>query len=291
MDNEKWFKCYVRACREDENGNADPKGRITFPERFDENSLAQLQASLGPYMFSCLYLNAPMSSADMVFRPEWIKQYEEEPYNLEIFTLVDPAGDATQQTGDSDYNVVMTTGKHRSSGRIYVLDYWRKRANPKEVVDELFRQEAAWHPIKTGVESVAYQNTFIFWTKEEMAHRNHYFLIEPVKHGRTSKEARIRGLQPLFANGQVLIRTWMTGLSDELKVFPLGAHDDLIDCLAMGLYFWGTVAPNRRREWTNPADDTLLFDRAVEEIQARQRQQVFNNPVFTVLESAPFEYN
>jgi hypothetical protein len=83
----------------------------------------------------------------------------------------------------------------------------------------------------------------------------------------------------------------MTGLSDELKVFPLGAHDDLIDCLAMGLYFWGTVAPNRRREWTNPADDTLLFDRAVEEIQARQRQQVFNNPVFTVLESAPFEYN
>jgi predicted phage terminase large subunit-like protein len=289
MDNEKWFKCYIRACRENDEGKADPKGKLTFPERFDDQALSQLEQSMGPYMFSCLYLNAPMASADMVFRIDWIQYFEEEPYGLEVYTHVDLAGDASLQKGtDNDYNVVMTTGKHRGTGRIYVLHYWRKRTNPGEVVDEIFRQEKVYNPRKVVVESVGYQNTLIYWLNEEMAKQKHYFLVEDIKHGRTSKEARIRGLQPLFAAGHVYLRNWMTPLADELKVFPLGAHDDLIDCLAMGLSLWGVLSPPKRLK-TQENDDYLSFDRAVEEIYSRKKRAANNSPVLDLEESPSLE--
>jgi hypothetical protein len=52
---------------------------------------------------------------------------------------------------------------------------------------------------------------------------------------REVKEARIRGLQPLFEQGLIEIRRDMSDFVDELLSFPRGKHDDLIDSLGLAL--------------------------------------------------------
>jgi hypothetical protein len=49
------------------------------------------------------------------------------------------------------------------------------------------------------------------------------------------KNARIRGLQPLFEQGLIEIRKDMTDFVDELLSFPRGKHDDLIDSLSLAI--------------------------------------------------------
>lgn len=271
-ENEVHYNSYVRSCREDESGASSPQGAVVYPERFSETVLQQLEAALGPYMFSCLYYNLPMRASDMIFKPEWFKYYEEHPHRLEIFTTVDVAGDPETQKGkDTDYNVICTTGKDTKSGRIYVLHYWRGRANPGEVLEELFRVVKAWKPLKVGIESIAYQSTFQYWCKERMRQTETFFLVEGISHGKTAKNLRIQGLQPIFSSGTIVLRSWMTSLTNELLAFPLGSHDDLADCLAMQQSFWSMTRAKEvpKAESTH---DVMSLDHAIEDILGKRNE-------------------
>ncbi|MEZ4812502.1 MAG: hypothetical protein R2883_03300 [Caldisericia bacterium] len=53
--------------------------------------------------------------------------------------------------------------------------------------------------------------------------------IVPISHSRTSKQERIRTLQPLFEEGKVYIGAGHKAFKDELLEFPKGSHDDRID--------------------------------------------------------------
>ena len=74
-----------------------------------------------------------------------------------------------------------------------------------------------------------------------MNKRNLWLPLKEVKPQLRTKETRIRGLQPLYANQKVFHNKAMANtvyLEDELLRFPLGKHDDIIDALAYGLDFW-----------------------------------------------------
>jgi predicted phage terminase large subunit-like protein len=275
--NEPYYTSYVRSCKETD-GQPDPKGVLTFPERFDETTLASLEISMGPYLFSCLYLNTPLASEMMIFRKEWFKYYESLPYsrNTVFYCAVDLAGDPKVNKGKSgDYNVVMTTAKDLETGIIYVVDYWRKRANPGEVINEIFRQYNLYKFVKLGIEAIAYQGTLCYWVEERRRKMpDVYFTIEPVTYGNRSKEARVRGLQPLFAAGNILLRTWMSELCTQLETFPLGAHDDIADTLAEHLILWTATRTARRKDPKDPNTyDELSLDRALVEMERRHSHE------------------
>jgi len=262
-EKEPFYKSYELNA-EDEDGN--PR----YPTRFPREVLNRLQASMGPYMYSCLYMNAPMRGSDMVFKPGWVHYYETEPRDLMVYTTIDVAGDpALIKKANPDYNVVITCGKHLYGEGIYVLDYWRRRANPGEVIDEVFRQVRKWHSIKVGVEAVAYQSTLLYWLREKMKEEDFHFLIEGITHGRKAKEARIQGLQPIMANGQLLMRPWMKELVNELLAFPLGAFDDIIDALSIQLVFWQLTKTRAQVRQEQQASDPLSLIHALNELNAR----------------------
>lgn len=269
---ETYYESYIRACREDKDGKSSPTGEVTYPERFSAGTLEKLELALGPYMYACLYLNNPLRSSDMIFKTAWFKFYADEPKQLSIYTTVDLAGDPEKSKGtDTDYNVILTTGKDLKTGRIYVLSYWRRRANPGEVLDELFSQVKAWKPIKVGIETIAYQNTFEYWVIERMRKENFFFTIEPITHGKVSKNARIQGLQPIFASGTILLRPHMQSLQQELEAFPLGAHDDLADCLSMQQKFWQLTAMVRKVIPQEDEFSTLTLDGLLSEIAENKK--------------------
>lgn len=248
-DTDDTFLLYERACREDDQGLADEKGRITYPERFNEEVLRGLWNSLGPYLASCLYLNRPITSGDQQFLPEWIKYYNIPPRNcdLAIFTTVDPAGDPEESKGDPDYNVVLTAGKNMSTGDGYVLKYDRVKCSPGELVNIIFRHVAEFSPIKVGLETVQYQKSIKYWLQERMRKQNSFFVIESLTHSKRSKNARILGLQPLFANGVIFVKPHMKDLVTELLSFPRGANDDIIDALASQLELWKNVSVKKSK--------------------------------------------
>jgi predicted phage terminase large subunit-like protein len=268
-ENEPSFVAYERAVRETD-GQPDENGRIVYPQRFDAEVLAQLAASMGPYLFSCLYMNKPMRSKDMVFQLDWFSYYDTEPRDLITYTTVDLSGDPEDSKGTPDFNVVMTCGKDLTRGNIYVLDYWRGRCNPSEVIDQVFRHVRKWHPVKVGVEAVAYQRSMCYWIKERMRKDGSYFFVEPITPGRTHKNQRIQQLQPLVHAGVLKFRHHHQELVSELLSFPLAKNDDLGDTLAMQLPMWAqthSAEEARRME----ANDPFTLEGLIDELRSRTK--------------------
>jgi predicted phage terminase large subunit-like protein len=274
MVHEPEYKVTTRACRENEKGEPDFRGKLTYPERFDDEVLALTERRMGPYMFSCLYMNTPVRREDMAFKPEWFIDYDMPPApdRLAVYTTIDPATDpALSKTNDTDYSVVMTCGKDLTTGLIYVLDYFRKKCNPGEMCEAIFRHYDMWHPLIVGYEDVAYQKSIHYWLKEMMKKCGKYFILEPLKLSRMkdAKETRIAGLQPLFANGIIHTRPHMVDLKSELLKFPLGAHDDLPDALSMQTVLW-RITKTASYYKSNPADQPFTLENAMASIKRRK---------------------
>ena len=268
-DNEPHYKGYFRACRENDEGKPDAKGHLTYPERFDVDVLRDLESSLGPYMFSCLYYNLPVRSEDMTFHPEWIRYFDTEPKSLLCYTTVDPAGDPEDSTGPSDFTAVVTCGKNIYTGLVYVLEVSRERCSPGRLLSLLFDHVKRWSPVIAGVESVQYQKSLLYWARERMRKENCYFLIEPIRNNRMSKNARIRGLQPMLAAGSLLFRPHMTELVKELLSFPLGEYDDVIDALSMQLELWASTTSVEQEKGKVWARDPMSVDCAIDELKEK----------------------
>jgi len=268
-----YYKFYTRSCRESFDGKPDAKGLITYPERFNEQVLKELEAALGPYLFSCLYYNIPVRSEDMLFKLSWINYYQIPPMNLVTFTTVDPATDPEESKGDDiDYSVVLTTGKDLETGSIYVLDYDRKRCSPAELIALIFAHVIKWKPVKVGIESVAYQKSLLYWIKERMRVANTFFLVEGINDNKTSKNARIVGLQPVFASSSIYLREHMHDLVSELMSFPLGAHDDVIDALAMQTEMWFATKVKEQKK-VEQFDDPMSVEGAISSFRKARRME------------------
>lgn len=271
QENEPFYASLERACRETD-GVPDPDGQVTYPERFDSEVLDQLAISMGPYLFSCLYMNAPMRSSDMLFCIEWFKYYSNAPTNhLDIYTTVDPAGDPEETKGEPDYNVVMTCGKHRYSGQIYVLEYFREKCNPGELIHAIFNHVRKYKPLKVAVETNQYQKSLKYWIRERQKKERLYFAVEGITHTKRSKNHRIQGLQPVFASGMISMREHHKELESELLAFPLGKNDDLADALSMQTGLWALTSTLSKPEDNDVSEDPFNVDAVIKEALKAQK--------------------
>jgi len=228
---------------------------------------------MGPYLFSCLYMNLPMRSGDMLFDIEWFKYFENPPRNLMVYTTVDPAGDPEDSKGDPDYNVVMTCGKHMYTGRIYVLEYFRAKCNPGDLIHAIFRHVKKYKPIKVMIEAVAYQKALQYFVRERMKKERLYFSVEGIIHNRRSKNSRISGLQPVFASGNIFLREHHKELESELLAFPLGKNDDLADALSMQLGLWALTSTLTKSDPDKLSDDPFNLESILAEVDQEQKKK------------------
>lgn len=225
----------------EKNGEAatlEEGGTPTWPERFSITVLREIERQEGPYMFACLYLGKPTAAINQVFQRSWIRYRDRQPKGCYTCTTVDLASAEKEETSDPDFNVILTSAIEPKSGIITVLEYTRERMNPSAVVDCVFQHHARHHPIKTRIEAIGYQRTFVHWVKQRMKRGSTQFVVEEIKSHKGSKVDRIRGLQPYFSAELVHIKPGMVELEQELLAFPKGAHDDVIDALSMQIPFW-----------------------------------------------------
>lgn len=268
----KDYKVLSRAVKEDKFGNSSRDGELVWPERFDEAVLSQLESDLGPYMTASLYYNQPQAAVNQVFKRDWIRYYLSKPDGLVCCTSVDPAPSDKEEASDPDYSVVMTTGVNPIDGRIYVLDYFRGRVNPGELIRIIFDHYRIYSPVVVKVESIAYQRTLAYWINRKQESLRLFFTVEEIRSARASKVDRIRGLQPFFASGKIAIRAEMSDLERELLAFPKAAHDDLPDALSMQIGFWNETTSSGKKavENTNMWDENSL-DYQIDRLMKRSK--------------------
>jgi len=209
-------------------------GTALWPEHLSMEDLERMKEEHGAVglldVFMCEYMNDPITDENREFKREFFKYYTEPPdlRNLKVAITVDPA---ISKKEHADYSVVYVQGVDKENNR-YCLDYTRKRLDPYELSNEIFRLYEKWKPWTVGVEKVAYQEALIYILKDEMRKRNVFFKITEIQ-TRRDKELKIRGLVPMYMSGVMYHRAEHVTLEEELLRFPKGRTDDVIDAQAM----------------------------------------------------------
>jgi len=231
----------------------------------------------GVFTFACQMLQNPVADSVQGFKEDWLEYWDAENWkNLNIVILVDPAS-AKKTT--SDYTAMMVVGIG-GDGYVYVIDMVRDRLNLKERTAALFHLVRTYSPIKVGYEKYGLQSD-IEHIKYVQEQENFRFKISELGGG-LKKEDRIRRLVPLFEEGKILlprnlisrdyqgqsVNLTTSFVEEEYLAFPVGAHDDMIDCLAR-------VMDEEMRGTAKPSPKPKKFNA----IREAQRQMRRNRPV------------
>lgn len=178
-----------------------------------------------------------------------------EPANREDFAQVvvfcDPA---ISEQPDADDAAIVVAGRRLKDGILFALEEWGGRGkSPREIVDALFMLHSKWQCTMCGIESQAYQKALIFMMNEEMAAKQHWFIVKSVIRGsKENKDRRILGLlSPRYLVSRIRHLRPLPGLESNIADWPNGKKD-FADAFASALTLLGEsgamVIPQEERE-------------------------------------------
>lgn len=192
-----------------------------------------------PQVFASQYMQNPVNKDTQEFHEERIRYYEEVPINGRIFTTCDPA---FKQGQENDNSCIMTA--KFIDDKMYILEYSVGKRTPDVLQDKLVYHIKKRAPEKVGIEAFQAQSMIVHYLKQELNRIGLSANIEEIKQT-GDKLSKLRRLVPLYRNGLIYHRREMSELEGELKRFPKGKHDDIIDAEQM-LYDLYALQPNSR---------------------------------------------
>lgn len=190
-------------------------------------SIEDKKRQLGHYVFSYEMMNQPIDEALAEFKKEWIQIANEDDIKhltLNTFVAIDPA---VSQKESADFTGI-TINRVSTEGKRYITSY-KLKVNPTELIDHLFYLHDTYKPEVFGIEETVFLLAIKPFIDEEMRKKNKFFTVTPLKHGGIKKETRIRGLIPLMESKSVFFVSDCSALIDEMRTFPRGQHDDVLD--------------------------------------------------------------
>lgn len=220
--------------------------KTLWPSRLPAESLLQIADDplQGWSVLSSQYLMNPIpdkaglveDQSEIVWVPQ--KAIKELYAYLSLHVTVDLAGmePATNKLSDNDFTVLNLHG-FGHDGTLFILSVLRGRYSPLEVINLLFNLVAI-HPriMDIKVEKDAHARVLLPFLKREEIKRNRFLPLVPIQRdNRTSKQQRIKGLQPWFKMGSIKFadsQASKLAIINEIMRFPKYAHDDILDTIA-----------------------------------------------------------
>lgn len=224
-------------------------GEVIFPKKFSTAKLHELRAgkntdeAMGDYEFFCQYFNEPIATESQHFKPPvrfWTDLGDHAVHTLTVDLAI-------SEKTSADYSVVMDCALTRAN-QLCVVEYWRKRAEPSEVLERIFEYVLKYKCRRVGIEGVAYQRAMVNLVLDEQRKRNIFFEVFPILHS-SDKFSRIIALQPRWQTGNLLLKQGMIELEEELFRFPVSEHDDVVDALSMQLSVIQPIGLSRPKVW------------------------------------------
>jgi len=163
-----WKVAIYPALRPDENGNLFNKNGILFPEKFCINAKTpkeeaenaekfNLQEAFDedPENFFAQYQNFPKSSTQDYFPLELLRSKtiapKDVPMTASVFATWDLAYSANRK---SDFTVG-AVGAYDTSGNIYVIDLFRGRWMPNQIIEKVIESWRKWPIQREGIEAIS----------------------------------------------------------------------------------------------------------------------------------------
>jgi phage terminase large subunit-like protein len=190
-------------------------------------SIEDKQRQLGSQVFSYEMMNQPIDDSIAEFKKEWIQRATEKDFehlNILTFIAIDPA---VSQKESADFTGI-TIDRVSQEGKRYITAY-KLKLNTAELIEHIFYLFNTYSPEILGMEETAFTLAIKPFFEEEMRKRGKFLSIRPLKHGGVKKETRIRGLIPLMESKSVFFVGDCSALEEEMRVFPRGQHDDVLD--------------------------------------------------------------
>ena len=209
------------------------QGEALHESRYPLAALNKIKRAMLPRDWEALYQQNPVSQDGDYFTKGMIRYYDTTPPIGEM--RIYAAGDlAIGQTEANDYTVFGVIGIDRQQN-MYLLDLHRGRWNAMGLIDKMFEIQRRWEPEIFGMETGHIDMTlepFLLKRMEETGIRIGY---EKLRTRGKDKQTRARPIQGRMEQGKVFFprgAIWTETLVSELLSFPMGKHDDQVDCLA-----------------------------------------------------------
>ena len=287
--NEKGWKFFIRRIMNEE-------GVPSWPERFSNETIEELKASQGPYMFSTQYMCRPISSSQKVFQRDWLQPYSVLPTGMRYYTTVDLAGwdDASSGRGKHKaFNVILTCGIDHNR-HLWIARIDRGRFTPTEVVEHVWQHVQAYAVEKVAFEVVYYQKAILEEVKRFYEKTGNAFLVSALNRDpKITKDARIRGLQPIAAAGALHYREDMKDFLEEYEDYPMSATRDILDALSDQ----PRIAHPPEFSFVAPPKNPFCLDEILEDLKKKANKNDYgiatqaSNNFFTQQAASPWNMN
>jgi predicted phage terminase large subunit-like protein len=225
---------------------SDPRateGDLLWPERFDEESLAALEAVMGAYAAAGQLQQRPVPREGALFKSDHLRPlppaFEESIRpTLRFVQFWDLA---FSEKASADHTAAVTLGIDRGAVNAYVTHVLRKRIAEESLIDAIVDHVVLTRPLIVGVEEGAYKQAatrdLVRQVGIRLAQKKWAVPILPVK---TTTDKVFRAQLPAnrAALGQVYCdrgAPWWPVFEQELLKFPKGASDDQVDALSGAL--------------------------------------------------------
>lgn len=205
--------------------------KVLWPERMDLLTLMEARAQ-DRISYNTEYQNDPIDAESRIFRKIWT--YKPEEINMDDLDLYGACDPSLGKNKRGDASAILTLGRHKRSGILYVVDVDTKRLRrPDDIIKSIFQKAQIFNYVGFSIETVAFQEFF----KDEVVKRSAQLGIYlPVKEFKSTvqKEMRISALEPNMTNGQIRVLPNQRDLIEELEYFPKG-KDNTLDALVMSV--------------------------------------------------------
>lgn len=208
-------------------------GSLTlWNERFTYYDLMKIKVNVGSKAFASEYLNKPSDDDSCIFKKDYFTFYDEQNIDyrkLDVYSFWDIAIGKTKR---ADYNAIVTIGRDRVTGVLYVLDAWAEKIPMHKALEVAVRKIKQWNPKMFGVETVQAQYDMYRQLRERCVKDGIYTTRVMAVNPKGKKEDRIEALEPLVEGGYIRFNKGHRLLQEQLELFGSHDHDDLPDALA-----------------------------------------------------------
>ena len=241
---EPWYVLCLPAQAERDD---DPLGRAPgdwlWPEAFGEKELGPERAR-GGYLWASLYQQRPSPEEGLMFKADHFQRYDPSRIDVSRLTIYGSSDYAvTSDVGsrDPDWTVHLVWGVDEVRN-LFLLDWWRGRAEPDVWGEAWIKLVKAWKPLQWAEEGGVILNATNPILRRLMQEHGAWTARQALP-STANKEMRAQpllmwcGLGRVFvpdrstvppAKGQVLDE-----IMAEVMQFPTGRHDDAVDAMSL----------------------------------------------------------
>lgn len=207
------------------------EGEALWEDKYSLDWLLSQKKDIGSFEFSALYQQTPLEEEHAEFKRDMFMHITKEEVlakHTERFLTIDTA---VSKEVSADYTGIIDN--YVDENQMWHISASQMRINASELIRLLFKKHKENNYTKIGIETTIFYQAIQPFLEEEQRRRGIYLPIALLKHNRTAKEIRIRGLLPRYESHSVYhIINECEALENELLRFPKSNHDDLSDSLA-----------------------------------------------------------